>query len=62
MKKYFLQAFLLLSSIAAFAQDDEEHSAAYEFGRKNAIPILLGVIALIVIVIVVIRNRKKKTP
>ena len=62
MKKIFLPALLLLTSLAVFAQEDqEEHSAAYEFGRKNAVPILIGVIVLIVLIIVWIRSRKKKS-
>jgi LPXTG-motif cell wall-anchored protein len=61
MKKFFLPTLLVLSSFAVFAQEDqEEHSAAYEFGRKNAIPILIGVIILIVLIIGWIRSRKKK--
>ena len=61
MKKIFLPALMLLTSLAVFAQDDDEkHSAAYEFGRKNTVPILIGVVVLIVLIIILIRSRKKK--
>ena len=60
MKKIFLPALLLLSSLAVFAQEqEEEHSGAYEFGRKNAIPIVIGVIVLIVLIVLWVRRRNK---
>jgi putative copper export protein len=62
MKKYFLQTILLFASVAAFAQDDEQHSAAYNFGEKYAIEIILGVIVLIVLIILAIRRKKNPPP
>ena len=64
MKKFFLQAILLLTSVAVFAQDGdgEEHSAAYNFGEKYAIPIVIGVIVLIVVIIWAIRRKKNPPP
>jgi LPXTG-motif cell wall-anchored protein len=61
MKKYFLQAMLMLVSLATFAQE-EEHDAAYNFGRKNAVPIIIGVVVVIVLIIWMVMRRKKKTP
>ena len=60
MKKFFLPALLLLTSLAVFAQEDKDDKY-YEFGRKNAVPILIGVIVLIVLIIIWIRSRKKKS-
>ncbi len=62
MKKYFLQATLLLSSIAAFAQGEEEHSGAYNFGEKYAVEIIIGVIVIIVVIIWAIVRKKKNPP
>ena len=62
MKKYLLQAALLLTSIVAFGQDQEEHSSAYNFGEKNAVPILVGVILVIVLIVVLVVRKKRKTP
>ncbi|HYM93153.1 MAG TPA: LPXTG cell wall anchor domain-containing protein [Chitinophagaceae bacterium] len=61
MKKYLLQAILLLTSTAVFAQNNQEHSAAYNWGEKNALYIILGVI-LVIVVIVIVARRKKKSP
>ncbi|MBS1921054.1 MAG: hypothetical protein JST17_12455 [Bacteroidetes bacterium] len=63
MKKFFLQAFLLFCSFAAFAQDEEENSAAYKFGEKYAIEIIIAVIVLIVVIIwAIVRKKKKNSP
>ena len=62
MKKLFLPAILLLTTIAAFAQEENEtHDKYYEFGRKNAVPILIGVVVLIVVIIMWVRSRKNKS-
>ena len=60
MKKFFLPAILLLTTIAAFAQDEEKHSAEYNWGEKNTVPILIGVVVVIVGIILWVRSRKKK--
>lgn len=62
MKKIFLQSLLLFTTIAAFAQGEEEHSAAYNFGKKYAIEIILGVIVVIVLIILAIRRKKNPPP
>jgi NADH:ubiquinone oxidoreductase subunit 6 (subunit J) len=62
MKKYLLQAMLLFTSVAAFAQDEEEHSAEYNFGKKYAIEIILGVIVVIVLIIWAVRKKKNPPP
>ncbi|HVT83741.1 MAG TPA: DUF6479 family protein [Chitinophagaceae bacterium] len=62
MKKIFLQLLLLFTSIAAFAQDNEEKSAAYKFGEKYAIEIIIAVIVLIVVIIWAIRRKKNQPP
>lgn len=62
MKKYFLQTIFLLASLAAFAQDEEENSAAYKFGEKYAIEIIIAVIVLLVVIIWAIVRKKKKSP
>lgn len=59
MKKYFLQALLLFVSIAAFAQDEEERSAEYKWGEKNAVYVIIGVVIVIVLIIWAVRRRKK---
>lgn len=61
MKKILLPFFFLFTAIAAFAQDDEQNSAAYKFGEKYAIPIILVVVLIIGLIIWAI-VRKKKTP
>jgi LPXTG-motif cell wall-anchored protein len=61
MKKYFLQSLLLLASITAFAQE-EEHSAEYKWGEKNALYVIIGVVVLIIVIIYMVRSRKKKAP
>jgi flagellar biogenesis protein FliO len=62
MKKYFLQALLLFSSLTAIAQDGEQHSGAYNFGYKYAIPIIIAVIALIIFIIWLVMKKKKTPP
>jgi LPXTG-motif cell wall-anchored protein len=62
MKKLLFQALLLLTSSAIFAQNEEQHSAEYNWGEKNAIYVIIGLVVLIVVIFVWIRNRKKKTP
>lgn len=62
MKKYLLQAILLLSSFAVFAQDDEQNSAAYKFGEKYALEIIIAVIILIVVIIWAIVKKRKNNP
>jgi LPXTG-motif cell wall-anchored protein len=60
MKKYLLSAALLLfTSVGVFAQDEEEHSAEYNWGEKNAIWVILAFIAVIVAVIWAVRRRKR---
>ena len=62
MKKIFLQALLLLTSVAAFAQDQEQHSAEYNWGEKNAVYVIIGVVVLIIVIVYMVRSRKKKVP
>ena len=62
MKKFFLPAVMLLVSLAVFAQDEEEHSAEYNFGKKYAIPIVIVVILIIVLIVWAIMRKRKKTP
>ncbi|MBK5273002.1 MAG: hypothetical protein JJE22_18535 [Bacteroidia bacterium] len=61
MKKFISSLALLFISIAVFAQDEEEHSAEYQWGERNAVPVIIGVIVVIILVIwLVRRNRKPK--
>lgn len=58
MKKFVFPVLLLLANLAVVAQDNqEEHSATYEFGRKNAVPILVGVIVLVVLIVLWVKKR-----
>jgi len=62
MKKFLLQAILLLFAavpIFVFAQDEEEHSAEYQWGERNAVWVILGVIVIIIVVIRAVRRKKK---
>ena len=62
MKKFLLQAILLLFAavpIFVFAQDYEEHSAEYQWGERNALWVILGVIVIIIVVIRAARKKKK---
>jgi LPXTG-motif cell wall-anchored protein len=60
MKKFLLSAtLLLLTAFSLFAQNEEEHSAEYKWGEKNALYVILGVIVLIVLIIWGIRRKKK---
>lgn len=59
MKKFISSLLLLFASIAVFAQDEEEHSDAYNWGERNAIPVLVGVIVVIILVIWLVRRNKK---
>jgi LPXTG-motif cell wall-anchored protein len=60
MKKSLLSAALFLfACISIFAQDEEEHSAEYNWGERNALWVVLGVVIVIVLIIVVVRRRKK---
>lgn len=60
MKKSLLSAALfLLTCISIFAQDGEEHSAEYNWGERNALWVILGVVVVIILIIVAVRRRKK---
>jgi LPXTG-motif cell wall-anchored protein len=60
MKKSLLSAALLLfTCLSLLAQDEEEHSAEYTWGERNALWVVLGVIIVIVLIVVVVRRRKK---
>ena len=61
MKKFISSILLLFISIVTFAQDEEQHSAEYNWGEENAIPVIIGVIVVIILVVWLIRrNRKPK--
>ena len=62
MKKLISSILLLFLSIASFAQDEEEHSEAFNWGERNAVPVIIGVIVVIVVVIILVRRRKKGPP
>jgi LPXTG-motif cell wall-anchored protein len=59
MKKSILAiAFLFFSFITMIAQE-EEHSAEYKWGERNALWVILGVILVIILIIWAIRRKKK---
>ena len=61
MKKFLLTLLPLLTSIFLFAQDQEDHSAEYNWGEKNALWVIIGVAIVIILIIVWFVRRKKKS-
>jgi NADH:ubiquinone oxidoreductase subunit 6 (subunit J) len=62
MKRFLLQAILLLFvavPVFVFAQD-EEHSAEYQWGERNAIWVILAAIAIIILVVRAVLKKKKR--
>lgn len=62
MKKYLLPILLLFISFTSLAQNEEQHSAEFNWGEKNAVYVIIGVILVIVLVIIWLVKRKKKPP
>lgn len=62
MKKYLLPILLLFISFTSLAQNEEQHSAEFNWGEKNAVYVIIGVILVIVLVIIWLIKRKKKPP
>jgi LPXTG-motif cell wall-anchored protein len=59
MKKSLLSAALFLfTCISIFAQDEKE-SAEEQWGERNALWVILGVVIVVILVIWAIRRRKK---
>lgn len=51
---------MLFTFLSLFAQyEEEEHSAEYKWGERNALWVIIGVIVVIILVIWAIRRKKK---
>lgn len=59
MKKIFLPVLLLLTSFVIFAQEEETHDKYFEWGRKNALWVVIGVILLIILIVLRVKKRSK---
>lgn len=60
MKKSLLSAtFLLFSFLSVFAQEEEQHSAEYNWGEKNAVWVIIGLVVVIILIVWAVRRKKK---